>query len=459
MYSYRLNGGLLVLAGIELMAIGVFLCVAEFTRVALVLDGSVPRPWHMWLPWALGILWEVAWCSAAKRPMQTSVRSATARSVTASIVPGVIWGSWGALLGASGWLSALWVSCFLLLLLLHWMLPGVILKAFFSGQNIQRTVLVGAASQTSRLQSVLQSHGNLGIIPVGWLAGDEECDDIDGIPRWGHVQELEDVVKREGVQQVILAGSPPIGVCPNLLASTCERLGIRLTVAHELQFGFARDVDWQTNGDWCVAAFYREPLQSPINRCTKRAFDILVSVPALVFALIPLLVVTKLAQMLQSPGPLFCRQWRHGRDNRPFRIWKLRTMHTDVTNVSKQAVKGDRRVYPFGRRLRKHSLDELPQFINVLLGDMSVVGPRPHLTEHTSEFSVQRRYQIRSFVKPGITGLAQVSGCRGEVCCPQDLERRVDFDIRYVETWSLLLDLKIMIRTVREVIHPSEAAY
>lgn len=134
-------------------------------------------------------------------------------------------------------------------------------------------------------------------------------------------------------------------------------------------------------------------------------------------------------------------------------------MHPNPTDPAKQATRTDSRVYPFGRFLRRHSLDELPQFLNVLTGDMSIVGPRPHLKEHTEGFSAQRSYRIRAFVKPGITGLAQINGCRGEVHSPEDIRRRVDWDIRYVESWSLLLDLKIMLQTVREVLFPSSSAY
>jgi putative colanic acid biosynthesis UDP-glucose lipid carrier transferase len=134
-------------------------------------------------------------------------------------------------------------------------------------------------------------------------------------------------------------------------------------------------------------------------------------------------------------------------------------MHSETTNVSVQAKRGDPRVYPFAVWLRRHSLDELPQFWNVLIGEMSVVGPRPHFIEHTETFEAHSRYHIRSFVKPGITGLAQVNGCRGEVKTPLDMDRRVGFDIQYVEGWSLWLDLKLIAKTAKQVIIPPSTAY
>jgi lipopolysaccharide/colanic/teichoic acid biosynthesis glycosyltransferase len=134
-------------------------------------------------------------------------------------------------------------------------------------------------------------------------------------------------------------------------------------------------------------------------------------------------------------------------------------MHCTHQSARKQAVQGDPRIYPFGAWLRRHSLDELPQFLNVLTGEMSVVGPRPHFVEHTGEFAREQRYHIRSFVKPGVTGLAQVHGCRGEVRNRHDMERRVQWDIHYLENWSLLLDCRLILRTFGVVFAPPKTAY
>jgi lipopolysaccharide/colanic/teichoic acid biosynthesis glycosyltransferase len=134
-------------------------------------------------------------------------------------------------------------------------------------------------------------------------------------------------------------------------------------------------------------------------------------------------------------------------------------MHCDHQAAGKQASQQDPRVYPFGAWLRRHSLDELPQFINVLIGEMSVVGPRPHFVEHTEQFAQQKRYHIRSFVKPGVTGLAQVNGCRGEVRHPSEMERRVQWDIHYMENWSLLSDCWLILRTIGVVFSPPGTAY
>jgi lipopolysaccharide/colanic/teichoic acid biosynthesis glycosyltransferase len=171
-------------------------------------------------------------------------------------------------------------------------------------------------------------------------------------------------------------------------------------------------------------------------------------------------VVVWVAQRLQSPGPLFYQQTRSGRDNQPFRIIKFRTMHLTRSGQGQQATQGDARVFAFGRFLRRTSLDEIPQFINVLRGEMSVVGPRPHMILHNRRFCrVFEAYQVRAFVKPGITGMAQVRGCRGEAKTDEDIRTRVQSDIEYVENWSIWRDIAIILETVRQIVFPPDTAY
>jgi putative colanic acid biosynthesis UDP-glucose lipid carrier transferase len=278
------------------------------------------------------------------------------------------------------------------------------------------------------------------------------------LPFFGDSHAFEEIVRQNGVDQVILAG----GVREAQVSQwkvDCEKLGVRLVVAQKFRDSELGGFSWEAQGEWCFGMACHEPLQNPINRLLKRILDVAVAVPAIVFAVLPVALVTLVFQRLQSPGPLFYRQLRHGRSNRPFRVWKFRTMHERPALAALQARQNDERIYPFARWLRCHSLDELPQFLNVLGGEMSVVGPRPHFVEHTGRFSEQQRYHVRSFVKPGITGLAQVHGCRGEVRCPQDMERRVRFDIDYVERWSLWLDIQLIARTAWQVIAPPSTAY
>jgi lipopolysaccharide/colanic/teichoic acid biosynthesis glycosyltransferase len=184
----------------------------------------------------------------------------------------------------------------------------------------------------------------------------------------------------------------------------------------------------------------------PGSRAAKRCLDILVASMALFF-LAPLMTVIAVAIALETGRPVIFRQTRVGQHFRPFVIFKFRTMFVapDEGTEVIQAARHDGRVTRLGRLLRKTSLDELPQLWNVLRGEMSLVGPRPHALAHDIAFSFQSSgYSHRYYVKPGITGLAQVNGARGETGTPEVLAARIEMDRRYIETWSLLLDLKIL---------------
>ena len=195
-----------------------------------------------------------------------------------------------------------------------------------------------------------------------------------------------------------------------------------------------------------------EPLEDPLNRMMKRTMDVLVGLPVVVFVLPPLCLLVKIFQAIQSPGPLFCRQTRAGLGGRPFRIFMFRTTRVDN--------RGDPVTYPMGRLLNKTSFDKMPQFLNVFLGDMSIVGPRPHTIIHNRRFSeIMDDYHVRSFVKPGITGLAQMSGFRGEAKDDGDVRASATLDIRYIENWSLPLDFYIIFSTGCQIFKPPPTAY
>jgi putative colanic acid biosynthesis UDP-glucose lipid carrier transferase len=153
-------------------------------------------------------------------------------------------------------------------------------------------------------------------------------------------------------------------------------------------------------------------------------------------------------------------QLRSGKNNKPFRCFKFRSMTVNQEANSTQATRNDARVTKIGRFMRKTSLDEFPQFLNVLFGQMSIVGPRPHMLKHTKQFQAQEdQYMIRQFLKPGITGWAQVNGYRGEISQLKHIQKRVEYDLWYLENWSLYLDLKIMFMTVMNVFKGEENAF
>ena len=201
----------------------------------------------------------------------------------------------------------------------------------------------------------------------------------------------------------------------------------------------------------------RAPL-SLFELSIKRAIDIVFAAAALI-VLLPLLILVAIAIKLSSPGRVIFRQTRHGLHGEPFQILKFRTMTVEENGDSiKQATRLDDRVTRVGSWLRCTSVDELPQLINVLKGEMSLVGPRPHAAAHDNYFSqIVTNYALRRRIKPGITGFAQVNGCRGETSTVASIQRRVDLDLWYIDHWSFRLDLAIMVSTVIEIIRGRDA--
>lgn len=201
-------------------------------------------------------------------------------------------------------------------------------------------------------------------------------------------------------------------------------------------------------------------LERPLNYLLKRIFDIFFSLLVIIFVFSWLVPILYVFVKLDSKGPLFFSQLRDGIDGGKFYCFKFRSMAQNDLSDKIQATRNDQRVTKVGRFIRKTSIDELPQFFNVFLGDMSVVGPRPHMLSQTEKFrNIVDKYMVRHFVKPGITGLAQVKGYRGEVEKNSDMENRIRYDIFYIENWSFFLDIKIVIQTVTNAIRGEDKAY
>ena len=202
------------------------------------------------------------------------------------------------------------------------------------------------------------------------------------------------------------------------------------------------------------------PLDDSLNKLVKRLFDIIFSLLVILFVLSWLTPIIALLIKLESKGPIFFSQSRTGINNKQFFCYKFRSMTVNKESNTIQATKNDKRVTKIGKFIRKTSIDELPQFFNVFLGNMSVVGPRPHMVSHTNKYAKSvDKFMVRHFVKPGITGLAQVSGFRGEIESKADIINRVKYDIFYIENWSLLLDFKIIFLTINNVFKGEEKAY
>lgn len=209
-----------------------------------------------------------------------------------------------------------------------------------------------------------------------------------------------------------------------------------------------------------IISLRKIPLEDPIKYLFKRTFDIIFSSLVIVLLLSWLIPIIALLIKLESRGAVFFKQYRYGADFDLFLCYKFRSMTPNKESDSTQASKNDARVTRIGKFIRRTSLDELPQFFNVLFGEMSVVGPRPLLMSHTDDYKDKiNKFMVRHNVKPGITGLAQVSGYRGNIASDSDMQNRVRYDIFYIENWSLLLDINIIIQTIINVFRGEEKAY
>jgi putative colanic acid biosynthesis UDP-glucose lipid carrier transferase len=223
---------------------------------------------------------------------------------------------------------------------------------------------------------------------------------------------------------------------------------------------FSKKLDFSYYGVLPILSTRTIPVDKPFNKFIKRSFDVFASLIVIVGILSWLTPLMGLIIKLESKGPVFFKQKRNGLDYQEFYCYKFRSMQPNATAHIHQVRKDDIRITGVGKIIRKTSIDELPQFINVLKGDMSVVGPRPHMVSHTHMYAERiDKFMVRHFIKPGITGLAQVSGFRGEVESDDHIINRVKYDIFYLENWSLFLDLKIIVQTIINALRGDEKAY
>lgn len=344
-------------------------------------------------------------------------------------------------------------------------LPKLIVRVFFRNA-VMRTVVVATPEEAAQLGRWMDSHRYLGIQIVGRVSADETEDNMERRgqpPRLGRLGELRRVVLEHDVAQIVISQSAYRAEEGRAITQCAEEMGCRVRFFTNAQSYFGeRPVGIEHEGEFTFVTLMREPLDNPVNRLLKRTLDVAVALPVIMFILPPLTLMVWISQRRQSPGPVFHRQYRSGLNRRKFLIYKFRTMHVagEAGALARQAQRGDSRVFPFGRFLRRSSLDEFPQFLNVLSGDMSVSGPRPHLLEHDEQFAkIVNTYYARHFVKPGITGLAQSKGLRGEISEPGLLHSRIGYDMMYIRRWTLALDLHILVETARQLLFPPRSAY
>jgi putative colanic acid biosynthesis UDP-glucose lipid carrier transferase len=310
-------------------------------------------------------------------------------------------------------------------------------------------VAVSAANMFSRVESGYQF--------VGFF--DDTVKDHDKYPLLGNIHECLDFAIENDVREIYSTILPANNEVLQSLVNEAEKSGIRVKFIPDFNLLFRRKVNLSLENGIPVISFRKEPLELMSNRLIKRAFDVVFSLLICVIVLSWLVPIIAILIKLSSRGPVFFVQKRSGRNGEEFECYKFRSMQVNEIADERQATRNDHRVTKVGKFIRKSNLDEMPQFFNVLFGDMSIVGPRPHMIMQTEEYSKMiAKYMVRHFLKPGITGWAQVNGYRGETD-HEKMFARVEYDIQYIENWNFLLDIKIILKTAYLTIFGDEKAY
>ena len=327
------------------------------------------------------------------------------------------------------------------------------------GYNFKRIVIVGAGKNGMELYQVMKDDLSYGFNVLGFF--DDNIALKDALPNYlGNTEEVENYVLKHDIDEVYctLPGTNDSKIAR--LLNFAEKHMIRFYIVPEFYRNVKKSMVMEVIESIPLLTIRREPLQSMYNRFLKRAFDLLFSTMVLVTIYPILYVVLGVLIKLSSPGPILFKQKRTGLYGRDFECFKFRTMRVNADADTMQAVKDDPRKTRIGNFLRKSNLDEFPQFVNVFLGDMSVVGPRPHMLKHTEQYSALiDKYMVRHLVKPGVTGWAQVTGYRGETKTLEQMEGRVKRDVWYIENWTFFLDLKIIIVTGLNMFKGEKNAY
>ena len=333
------------------------------------------------------------------------------------------------------------------------------------GYNTRRALFVGSDSELLNIYERLNDDASKGYQVVGYYANK----DMENIPenveltRLGTLQEMIDDLQGTkvlpDVDEMYVSLSRQKRDLIKKISDYCDRNMIRFYYVPVSLETIGINLQREQLDDMEIFTTYENPLQNPVNKLVKRFFDVVFSLFFLLCSL-PFLPIIWIIIKTQSPGPLLFKQQRTGLDGKMFTMYKFRSMHVNKDADTLQATKDDPRKYPFGNFMRKTNIDEIPQFWNVLKGDMSIVGPRPHMLAHTEMYGqLINKYMVRHFVKPGVTGWAQVTGFRGETKELWQMEGRVKRDIWYMENWSVWLDIRIMWMTVKTIFIHDKNAY
>ena len=324
---------------------------------------------------------------------------------------------------------------------------------------VRNIILLGYNDVSKQLVTHFVSHME-NISVKGYFEDYKSVHELSNFPIIGHLRDCLHYAISNKVTEIYCTIAPETNPVIYELAQNAEKNFIRFLFVPDLKLFVNRTLHFNYLEDIPILSLRPEPLQDVAGQIKKRLFDIVFSVLVILLLLSWLLPILAILIKLDSKGPVFFVQIRSGKNNLPFRCYKFRSLYVNNDADSRQVTKNDARYTRLGRFLRRTNIDELPQFFNTLSGSMSVVGPRPHMIKHTELYSgLLNEYMVRHFIKPGITGWAQVNGYRGETKTVLHMQKRVEHDIWYMENWSLWLDFKIIIMTVFNAIRGEKTAF
>lgn len=324
---------------------------------------------------------------------------------------------------------------------------------------VRKIMIIGFNERARKLATYLEQEPIKTEI-VGFCEDEKNITELSHYPIISGLDNVIETSKQYKVTEIFSTISPEQQSGIYSLINQADQACIRFRIIPDLNQFIRKPVHIDYLNDMPVLSLRKEPLDDVGNRIKKRFYDLLVSSLVIIFILSWLTPLMGIILWLESRGPVFFIQQRSGKNGKIFNCIKFRSMKVNRDAHEKQAIKDDSRITWIGKFLRKSSIDELPQFFNVFMSDMSIVGPRPHMLKHTDDYSKQiRQYMIRHFLKPGITGWAQINGCRGETRTVKDMNDRVQYDLWYLENWSLWLDTRIILLTAFNMIKGEKNAY
>jgi putative colanic acid biosysnthesis UDP-glucose lipid carrier transferase len=347
----------------------------------------------------------------------------------------------------------------LLLVAMRLLMMRASLYASKNGKTVKRVVIIGYNEMAVKLAEWFSKQRNISSVE-GYFEDKEHVAELSLLPIIGNIDECLPYAMNNNINEIYSTISPERNSNIYEMAYRAEKSLIRFKFVPDFKLYVNRNTHMEYIDQFPVLSLRPEPLEDVTNSIKKRIFDMAFSALVIVFVLSWVVPVLAILIKLNSRGPVFFVQWRSGKDNKKFQCYKFRTLSVNADAHLKQVTMNDSRITPLGRFLRKTNLDELPQFFNVFKGDMSVIGPRPHMLLHTDAFAkITEEYMVRHFVKPGVTGWAQIQGYRGEIKEEAQLRKRIEHDIWYLENWSLWLDIRIVFLTIYLSIKGDKNAY